>query len=468
MQQLDINGKQIKAAATLAGYSLTELADKLGVSRSTLYAYVSGVLQPPKQRIRQIASLTGTNVDYFRQAGPAASPPDDTLELVEAVLSSSNAFAAIPLIQARLDRLSERDRANTMLRLGNSLVIDGQYQEAIDWLIRARELFDALKDPHSSGRCSQTLGFCYANIGPLRRAQSCFEEAGARLNPDSRWKAQSALAVVAERRGDCEWGLALIKDVEAKFHEPAVALYVRGIRANILTTMGRWQDVYDLEIEALELAEKMEAKDQIGERLISLVFASIYTGRADTEARIAQASGYFQAHSDKARKSFYSTALSLYWLWKGDYTKAQREAERALESAIRGRFRRVEIAAYLRLAETSILTGRLKEALNYVRQAAAYSESYEYAGECDYAQSLTAYLAVQSGNTALAREHLASLEARDSWHAVSPARELFDAAKAILDERDWNRDEAIEALQGKGICFIPAFQTAALMPVSHV
>ncbi len=468
MQHAEINGKQIKAAATLAGFSLTELADKLGLSRSTLYAYVSGVLQPPKQRIKQIASLTGTSVDYFRQSGPAGNAPDDTLQLVDAVLSSANAAAAIPLIQTRLDRLSDKDRANTMLRLGNTLVIDGQYQEAIDWLIRARELFDKLKDPHSSGRCSQTLGFCYANIGPLRRAQACFEEAGTRLNPDARWKAQSALAVVAERRGDCEWGLALIKDVEAKFHDPAVALYVRGIRANILTTMGQWQAVYDLEIEALELAEKMDAKDQIGERLISLVFASIYTGRADTEARIAQASGYFQAHSDKARKAFYSTALSLYWLWKGDYAKAQRDAERALESAIKGRFRRVEIAAYLRLAETSLLMGRMKEALNYARQATAYAESYEYAGERDYAQSLTAFLAAQSEDKALAKEHLEALQARDTWHAVSPALELTEAANALLEGTTWNCDEAAKGLQSKGICFIPAFQTAAVSTETHV
>lgn len=458
MERIEVSGKQIKAAATLAGISLTELADQLGLSRSTLYAYVSGVLQPPKKRIRQIASLTGTPLEFFLNRDAAREAAEDVLRLADALLSGANPSAASALIESRLESISEEHRSGLMLKLANTLVLEGHYQEGLDWCVRARELFESQGDTHSAGRCSQTLGFCHANIGPLRRAQTCFEDAFARLNPDSKWRAQAALAVVAERRGDYADALRQIDEVGERQTDPPVTLYSLGIRANILSNMGRWPEVLDLETRALQLAEELDSRDQIGERLISLIIASVYTGSEDTDARVAQARGFFQAHADKARKAYFLVALSLYWLQRGEAEQAIRAAEEALEVAIKGRFRRTELAAYLRLAEACCCSGRRLEAMAYARQAAAYSDSYEYAGERDYAQAFVAYLAARSQDRMLAIQRLKSLDSRNTWSEVSPVVELAAGARAIVGGQSWDTQAAIKGLQAKGLCFVPAFQ----------
>ncbi|MBX3120543.1 MAG: helix-turn-helix transcriptional regulator [Fimbriimonadaceae bacterium] len=463
MEPTEINGKQIKAAATLAGISLTELADKLGLSRSTLYAYVSGVLQPPRKRLRQIAALTETPIEFFLSKDAGREAAEDALKLADALLSGANPSAASALIESRLESIADEHRAALMLKLANSLVLEGQYQEGLDWCIRARELFDSQGDTHSAGRCSQTLGFCYANIGPLHRAQACFEDAQSRLNPDSKWRARVALAVVAERHGDFSTALEMLDALESSLTDPALTLYSLGIRADILSNMGRWPKVLELEIKALQLAEELDSRDQIGERLISLIIASVYTGQSDTDAHVAQALGFFQAHTDKARKAYFLIAQSLYWQQKGEASKAFQAAEQALESAIKGRFRRTELAAYLRLAEIAFTSERLPEALSYARQAAAYSESYEYAGEHDYAQALVAYFAAKNQDRMLALQRIRSLDARSVWKEIPTIAELVDGARAITAGEPWSDDDVAKRLSSKGLLFVPVFPAKNLM-----
>jgi len=199
---MTFDGKKIKAAAAHAGFTLTELATQMGISRATLYAYVAGQIRPSADRIHEVAALTALPVSFFATDGEAKSDRlEQTLKLVEALLSSSNPQAAATLLEESLDEVPMDRRGEVSLRLGNAHIAGGAYQEAIPALMRAKNEFTRSGNRHGAGRAAQSLGFCYAHIGPLSTALSCFQESEALPNEAVRWKPRVALALGAERRG---------------------------------------------------------------------------------------------------------------------------------------------------------------------------------------------------------------------------------------------------------------------------
>ena len=59
-------GKRIKFLRLKAGLSQTELAEKIGVSKQTLYKYENGIITNiPSDKIEAIAAATGYNPSYI-------------------------------------------------------------------------------------------------------------------------------------------------------------------------------------------------------------------------------------------------------------------------------------------------------------------------------------------------------------------------------------------------------------------
>ena len=192
-------------------------------------------------------------------------------------------------------------------------------------------------------------------------------------------------------------------------------------------------------MQVLSCAEELNAKDQIGERLVAFSLASIYTRQADTDCRVAQATGFFQAQTDHARSALFSVAQCLDWLQKGETARAGRAAEQALAAAIKGHYRRAELAAYLRLSEIAIREGFAAEALAHALKAAADAESYEYAAEQDYAEAIAAFLAAKRKDVGVAGRYLRSLESRASWKACSPARDIVAGTLNLMAGERWTQ-----------------------------
>lgn len=453
---MTFDGKRIKAAAAQAGMSLTELATKMSVSRATLYAYVANTINPPEERIQELAQLTGCSPEFFLlrpDVQVVMTQVDASLQLIEAMLSSADPRAALGVLDAVQRDLPPERRGDLLLRLGNGLVMEGSYEEGIAHLMRALNEFRQARDRHSAGRVHQSMGFCYAHIGPLERAQTCFQEAETLLNEADRWKARVANAVVLERRGDFDRALSLVEKARRSSSSSQTHLYCRGVRSNILASLGLWPEVLEEEVDLLNEAEILGATDQIAERLIAAAAAAIFTGDPSVEFRVAQALGYLQAAGDKARYAFFVTVRSLHELSLGHLASARKHAMNAMSIAIKGKYRRAELGAYLRLAEVAMAEGRLDEATLTLFKAASYAESYEYAAEQDYANVLLAHISARIGGT----EPEMAITPAKVEHRGPIVSVIAEDTASILPGTVWSPDSMKNKLRAKGIAFLPGF-----------
>ena len=174
-------GQQIRTAASEAGLTLRALGDKLGVSRPTIYAYVSGALQVPQSRIAQISAATGKEIDFFEIGNGAEKPYDatDRIRLIDAMLSPPDPRAASKMATAVAERVEElespTDLARLLFRAGNALLQHGEYMDAAQHLDQARRMFVTAGNLQAAAACNQSLGYCWTNLGQLDRARACFE-----------------------------------------------------------------------------------------------------------------------------------------------------------------------------------------------------------------------------------------------------------------------------------------------------
>lgn len=90
MIQIATFANRLRAAASEQGYSLTELADRVGLSRQTISAYATGMRQPKPPTLAALAAalevspewLSGYNVDKRSRPGPLLPPPRVTDDVV--------------------------------------------------------------------------------------------------------------------------------------------------------------------------------------------------------------------------------------------------------------------------------------------------------------------------------------------------------------------------------------------------
>jgi len=453
---VSFDGKRIKAAAAQAGLSLTELASKMSISRATLYAYVANTINPPEERILELAALTACSPEFFLKrpdAQAVMSQVDASLRLIEAMLSSADPRAALEVLDTVRREIPPDRRGDFLLRLGNGLVMEGSYEEAIGHLMRALSEFREAQERHSTGRVHQSLGFCYANIGPLERAQASFHEAELLLDDADKWKARVALAVVLERRGDFDGALSLVDRARRSSSSPHTHLYCRGVRSNILASLGLWAEVLAEEVDLLAEAEILGATDQIAERLIYAAAAAIFTGDQSIEFRVAQALGFLQAAGDKSRYAFFLTVRSLHDLAQGRLAGARKHAMNAMSLAIKGKYRRAELGAYLRLAEVALAEERFDEASLTLFKASAYAESYEYAAELDYANVLLHHISARIGGGTPAPP-VQPQEERRRGPIVSA---LAEESASILPDQIWTPNALMAKVAARGIVFLPGF-----------
>lgn len=446
-------GNWIKAAAAQAGLSLTELANQLGLSRATLYAYVAGALIPSNERLKEISEITKFPLD-ISGAHPSessqVSSKGQLAELAQAMLKGADPLAVVALVE-KSPQSQNGLSGDLLLQLGNSLTLLGFYQDATYWCRKAKEAFEEAKNSHGAGRCCQTLGFCFTNTGPLSRAKDYFEEATRLLEPSSKWKPLVAKAAIYDRLGQYDASSKLIDEVLSSEKDPAARLYAKGVKASILAHLSKWDEALELETEAFEDAVKMQSNDQMCERLIMMLTTGVRAKSSRVPEILATSKGFFLAYHDQARQAMYEATLSLEALSRDDLSAAQSFAEKAIETSIKGAFRRAELAATLRLAEVAMLRGDLDVCFAYAHRAIAHAEVNEYATSQCYARMLAAFVQLCRGDIEAADQQYQKVKNFEALQATELVQNLTKLYLECEVERQTDIVKVARSLQQMGV-----------------
>ena len=103
--------EQLKKARLRSGYTQQEVADKMGITKSTYCGYETGKRQPDVEKIKQLASIFQTSGDMLLEIEiPAAASDSDDLSPLEHQIIK-NFRTAVPAIQYACLRLLEIDAA---------------------------------------------------------------------------------------------------------------------------------------------------------------------------------------------------------------------------------------------------------------------------------------------------------------------------------------------------------------------
>ncbi|HRI42658.1 MAG TPA: helix-turn-helix domain-containing protein [Fimbriimonadaceae bacterium] len=375
-------GARIKAAAQSAGLSLQDLGRHIGVSRPTIYAYAAGTLRVSAQRLKQIAEVTGQSGSYFSPKIGSAETRRPLEELVGALLSNANLTRAIELVSKEVELAAASGRqyelAGVQKRLGNALLLDGDYLEAVGHLQAARSGFLARHQAAEASACSQSLGYAFINTGRLDRARSCFDEAIAHLAPDQRWKGEVSLAALAERTGHLADAKSRLDRLLAdEMLPPAARTYVIANLASLHAAAGRW-----LESEALNrtaLSGTSGTTDQNLERFLQIGRCLLRQGRLEESSLwLARASDGAHLLGDKARQGYAGLLQARLLFIAGYLADARLLALRWQREAILHEHRRSEAEARLLLSEIAYSKGEDETAQDYAAQLAAFCEANQY------------------------------------------------------------------------------------------
>ncbi|HMS56626.1 MAG TPA: helix-turn-helix transcriptional regulator [Fimbriimonadaceae bacterium] len=383
-------GKRIKLAAGEAGLTIKEVAGAVGLSTATLYAYIAGSLEPSSTRLKEIAQVTGKHLSYFTGDPEDGEFPE--IAMADAMLGGPNVDGALALLaqvsELGKSRLNSAQEAHVRLRLGNTLLYGGRYHEAVLELQRARESFQTQSRRHEAGRCSQSLGFCYANIGLLEQAEKAFDAALSTLDEGDQWKPIASLVVVDERLGRFSSGIDRARSLRTQGAKMA-HLYAAATEADIQATLGNWREAATLEDEALTLALELNLSDQILERLIRKGVIHLEQEQIQEAAEcIGRGKLAGIVLGDRARLTHLKVIESMFLSVAGAYADADRMAREALDEGIAGDYRRAELGAYLSLAMNFVRQGQLSDAKEFANRAAIFAKKYVYAGERELAQAI--------------------------------------------------------------------------------
>ena len=381
-------GALIKRASGEAGLSLIELAEQIGVSRPTIYAYVGDKLPVPEARLLRIGQATGKSIEYFLDGprGPLdeASITRGKLELIDAYLSPADPKRASDLADEVLRAVEEHHdlvaEATVLHRSGTALAQSGDFASAVGKLDRARRLFEREDDLATAAKSAQTLGLAYTNLGQLERARECFEFSQTNAEKAARWKGAVSLAALAERQGDFAGSYAILDILEADPQLPEMArAYILANRASAYLSQGRWQESLGVIERAFHLALKLNLTDQQIELTLQRGQARIAIGDWENGSLdIATGKAMARVTGDSGRLVLASIWEAVLLARCGELEDARVAARNALDKAVRGKLRRSESLALITLAEISARRGQFEAMEDFARQADSHAQTYGY------------------------------------------------------------------------------------------
>lgn len=441
-------GARIRSAADGAGISLQELGKRIGVSRPTIYAYAAGTLNVSTERLGQIAAATNQAATFFTPTVSAPSTSRPLEELVEALLGHANLDRAQEVVAeslAQAERVGRQaELASVQLKLGNALLFDGNYLEAVGHLQAARTGFVQRGMTQEAGRCSQSLGYAYINTGRIERAKACFEEASSNLPAARRWMGEVSLAGLAERTGDIEEAQRLLTDLQSRDDlSPNARAYVLSNQASLAATCGDWTESLRLNRKALETAST--STDQTIERYIQIGRAVMREGKLDDGSLwLMRAFDAATLVSDHARRSYAQLMTARLLLAAGCLAEARNLAVEAQAQAIRREHRRSESYALLLLAEIAFARGDHESAVDYGMQAAVFCDTHRYPTLAVVARAVVAASHAWLGNIPCACRALGAARETSGYELLGSQRALCLGVEAMISKAQGDLEAAAQ------------------------
>lgn len=100
-------GKRLREMRKKRGLRLQEMADKLGVAKSTYAGYESGYRQPDLDVLAQIAEILKTSADYLLGLTDNPYPKEPTRNIIELLKEEDLHLDGIPLTDEELKPVRE-------------------------------------------------------------------------------------------------------------------------------------------------------------------------------------------------------------------------------------------------------------------------------------------------------------------------------------------------------------------------
>ncbi|WP_199756399.1 helix-turn-helix domain-containing protein [Corallococcus sp. AB032C] len=100
-------GKRLREVRKKRGLTLQEIADKLGVARSTYAGYESDYRQPPLEILVQIADILKTSTDYLLGLTDNPYPKEPTRNAKELLKENDLHWDGVPLTDEELKPLRD-------------------------------------------------------------------------------------------------------------------------------------------------------------------------------------------------------------------------------------------------------------------------------------------------------------------------------------------------------------------------
>jgi transcriptional regulator with XRE-family HTH domain len=446
-----LEGRKLRRAAQAAGLSFQQLADALGVSRPTMYAYAAGRLRLDERRLAKLASL----LDVVPEALERDADRDAKPGIVDYVRALMQGPAPESAVQVGLEALAREDlagaeRAHLGKLVGDALMLQGAYVRAAEQLEGARRAFLGIAQAEAAGGCAQSLGYCYINLGALQEARIAFESAHEEYGEESRWKPDVSLAALSEREGRFDEAIERLDRLERADLPPLARLYVKGNRASLWAALGRWKDALLVNAEAYSDARRLGVRDQLVEAMLLEASGRLRTGEIEESALwLIRGQDAARAAGDQARLVLGEVLKARLYLALGELKRARRQAAEALDAAVAGRFRRSEMGARLLMAELAAARGDFEQAAETAQQAETFARTERYEGFAAEARVLKLHMRLASqewssadpdlqetvkqlGESPYGEPLAAALAVSARLHAQSdPARAASDATAAL-------------------------------------
>jgi tetratricopeptide (TPR) repeat protein len=455
-------GERIKLAATSAGLTLKELAEKANTAPALIYQYVRGITNVPPETLQAIAAVTKVSLEFFdpdkdtRSAFALPSetePPPDRERVVSDLRHLQQLAEAYDdpkrNLSALLSTLHEmlgsaralgdrRQEAYILWRLGVHRCETGEYEEARSHLIQARDMFAELGMEEYRVAVVQDLARAVAELGAIDAAIEYTREVASSGPRDMRWRALLNIGAFYYRQHNYEEALKAFSDaaraleeVEDPQREEEGVPYLMTHIADVAKDTGHYEAALALWTRSLAQATEEKRADVFLESLLNMaqccqLMGKISEARQRLEQAIVLSSFMFddQNRLGVARARLADVMAALGWL-----EEARENARSALRIATKVGGPRGMILSSMALAETCLAAGQYDDALSYVDDAIREAQRSRRPHELAQARNTRARICLQ-----LAREDESGGWLREAGDEAQRALEVADRVDASREK----------------------------------
>lgn len=458
-------GERIKLAATLAGMSLDELAQRIGAPAARIYQYVRGITNIPPETLQAIAAVTNVSMTLFdpdvdaRSALAAFAAPESAestarerervttrlqhiQELADAYDSPKRNLSALMTMLHEALALSRvtgdrQKEAYYLWRLGAAHNETGDYEEARRCLLQARDLFAELKREDYRVLTVLDLAVTAADSGAIDAAIEYSRDVVRTGPKDMRWRALVNIGGLYYRQHNYEEALKAfseaaraLEEVDERERESQGLPYLMNHLADIAKDTGHYEAALALWSRSLAQATEEKRADIFLESLLNVAQCCQFLGKISEakqklEQAVILASFLFD---DQNRLGVARAQLADVLVALGSLEEAKELAKSALRSATKVGGPRGMILASLALAETLLASGQYDDALAYTDDAIREAQRSRRPLEQAQARNARARICLQ-----MARE-----DESGGWlrEAEAEARRALDLAERVDDARN--------------------------------